>query len=446
MKTGEGSYFVCGECTQQPAYRSQEKLDMHRESFHEIPKSCKSTTSSLPRVESRRRVCGGKKSRKLSELISSRDDLQKQLDETKEHVSQLETASGEQEYTITLVKREMESMKKAFDTKNTEIERLQRIQRSIIRIEGKPTMKTKASRTEIESEEKSDLKKSMNTEYLSLMDSMKTVTGLDFDDSESTASQDIRECDEYKTTQICSLENQIERLTSEINEMKQNHGTLKTRLIREAAIKEDIKRMFQDAQSKYKEKDLEVQECRKQICVLEKQIREDRRVIDRLTSELEVFQQKYNEFKDRANESQSMVEKLHKEISKSLECQSHKQLKNDELQMEIDGFRGKMEEKEKNIQLMIQSEKILKLKINRLTMDLEDIKTQEQSEEFKLNQIRLQFEGRVESLEMEKDMMNTANVKLRENLRVAGNEEDAMKTKIRALEKKEVAFQGRETT
>ena len=437
MKTGEGSYFVCGECTQQPAYRSQEKLDMHRESFHEIPKSCKSTTSSLPRVESRRRVCGGKKSRKLSELISSRDDLQKQLDETKEHVSQLETASGEQEYTITLVKREMESMKKAFDAKNTEIERLQRIQTSIIRIEGKPTMKTttKASRTEIESEEKSDLKKSMNAEYLSLMDSMKTVTGLDFDDSESTASQDIRECDEYKTTQICSLENQIERLTSEINEMKQNHGTLKTRLIREAAIKEDIKRMFQDAQSKYKEKDLEVQECRKQICVLEKQIREDRRVIDRLTSELEVFQQKYNEFKDRANESQSMVEKLHKEISKSLECQSHKQLKNDELQMEIDGFRGKMEEKEKNIQLMIQSEKILKLKINRLTMDLEDIKTQEQSEEFKLNQIRLQFEGRVESLEMEKDMMNTANVKLRENLRVAGNEEDAMKTKIRALEK-----------
>ena len=104
MKTGEGSYFVCGECTQQPAYRSQEKLDMHRESFHETPKSCKSTTSSLSRVESRRRVCGGKKSRKLSDLISSRDDLQKQLDETKEHVSQLETASGEQEYTITLVK------------------------------------------------------------------------------------------------------------------------------------------------------------------------------------------------------------------------------------------------------------------------------------------------------------------------------------------------------
>ena len=436
MRDGEEKYFICGECTQQPAYRSQEKLDLHRQSFHEKPKSCEgSTTSSLSRVESRRRICG-KKSQKLSDLISSRDDLQKQLDETKKHVSQLETMSGEQEYTITLVKREIESMKKSFDAKNMEIERLQRIQKSIIRVEGGKPVKTteKVSREGIR-DEKLDVKRSMDAEYLSLMDSMKLVTDLDFNGSESTTSQDIRECEEYKKTQISSLENQIEMLTSEMNKLKQNHGNLKNRLIREVAIKEDVKRMFEDAQSNCKEKDSEVQECRKQICVLEKQIREDKRVIDRLTSELHVFQQKYDEFKERANQSQSMVEKLHEEISKSLEDQSHKQIQNDELHIEIEGFKEKMEEKEKNIQLMIQSEKILKLKINRLTMDIEDIKTKEQSEEFKLNQIRLQFEGRVESLEMEKNMMNTTNAKLIENLKVAGNEEDAMKTKIRGLEK-----------
>ena len=432
MRKSEGAYFFCQQCRQKPAYRSQEKLDLHRESFHGTPNGSTASSSSESRELSR------KKTHKLSDLLASRKNLKNQLEATRQHVTKLETVSGEQEHTIKLVKKQIDSMEKDFNVKNAEIQRLQRIQKSIIRIE-KPTTKTVSKFAENGCGSQ-DQKNSMGAEYLALMDSMSKVTGLDFKDSKSTASQDIRECEEYKSAQISSLEHQIEMFTKEVKELKQNHGSLKIRLMRETAIKEDIKRMFEQAQSQYNEKEMEVQECRKQINILEKQIVQDKRVMDRLTSELKVFQQKYKEFKEKATESQSLVEKLHDEISKSIQDQSHKELENDELRIGVVCLKQNIEEKEKSIELMRQSEKILKLKINRLTMDLEDINTKEQNEDFKVNQVMLQFQGKVEALEMVKEMVDTSNIKLRENLKVAGKEEDALKKKIRELEKERLCI------
>lgn len=419
----KAGYFVCKRCVQKPAYRSQDKFDLHRESCHEMPSDDIPQNSSPPRKITPRR--------KLSDLMASRASLEEQLKATKQHMLQLENVSGEQEETIKLVKRQIRYLEKIFETKNEEIERLKRIKKSIIRVEEQPQ------------KVRNDTKKPMDVEYLALMDSMKVITGLDFADSNSDVKQEIRECCVYKDEKLNSLENRIQAFTNEVQQLKESSRTLKTQLLREVSVKEDVKKMLKDAQTKYFEKKAEVEESKKQITVLQEQILQHKRVIERLTSELRAFQQKYNEFKDKSIQSQSLVEQLHQDIAKCLEDQTHQKIENEELRSGMLNLKESAEDKEESVRMMKQTEKALKLKIQRLTMDLEDVQIKEQNEDFRVKQIQLKFEERVDMLEMEKEMLNASNEKLKENLRIAGVEEDVTKKNTRELER-EKAYISRE--
>ena len=155
------NYYTCFGCKQKPAYRRQEELAVHQKIFHENNKDIGKHQS-------------GKTAQTLSELIKTRHQLQENILGRRQDLVELERMASQQQHSIRLLKDHIKQLEEAYQAVNLEIEKLKRIQKSVVKVEGGlgPSSRNTVKKSSNHEKQVANLT-TQNAELLALVNSIK---------------------------------------------------------------------------------------------------------------------------------------------------------------------------------------------------------------------------------------------------------------------------------
>uniref|UniRef100_A0A7M5XI91 Uncharacterized protein n=1 Tax=Clytia hemisphaerica TaxID=252671 RepID=A0A7M5XI91_9CNID len=371
------NYFTSNGCKQNTAHPGQEEVTMHRKIFHVGENSSKHQ--------------GGKTAQTLSELLKTRQQLQENIFERHQDLVELEGMTDRQEHSIRLLKDHIKQLEEAYKTVDLEIEKLKRIQKSLVKIDvgsgpssSRNSIKKSLTPEKEVTNSREDIKLLIQVNSMKQTKNKRGTKAVDDDtNSISRKSSNLSDTDsapevsKHQKENLSILNEQIHHLQNQVKSLKAKHESDRARLKREVAVKEDLRKMYDSKQGELSEKYEEIEEQQEKINLLENQLFKQSQALENLTRDLATHQQKYKDTKQKLLDSEIRCQHISDDVSKLIGDKQVLEIENQELESALENTKSLLEKKDDVIGSLRQSGDTMKTTVRRLSTITDEYKRKE---------------------------------------------------------------------